>query len=139
MRVTEQIDALESMSTNPVEYLVLPRFLALIIMVPLLTVYADFFGMLGGYLVGVLKLGITHSMYVKMTFDPLSLKDIFTGLFKSFSFAAMICVISCFEGLDSKGGAEGVGRATTSSVVRSFILIIVADCFFTALFYFVLR
>jgi phospholipid/cholesterol/gamma-HCH transport system permease protein len=139
MKVTEQVDALETMSANPVDYLIVPRFLALLVMLPLLTVYADFFGIAGGYLIGVYKLGITHSMYVKMTFDPLSLKDIFTGLFKSLNFAVIICVISCFEGLNSMGGAEGVGRATTSSVVRSFILIIVADCFFTALFYFIGR
>jgi phospholipid/cholesterol/gamma-HCH transport system permease protein len=139
MKVTEQVDALETMSASPVEYLVVPRFMALIFMLPLLTIYADFFGIAGGYLIGVFKLGITHAMYVKMTFDPLSLKDIFTGLFKSLAFAVIICVISCFEGLNSEGGAEGVGMATTSSVVRSFILIIVADCFFTALFYFVMH
>jgi phospholipid/cholesterol/gamma-HCH transport system permease protein len=74
-----------------------------------------------------------------MTFDPLKVKDLVTGLVKSISFAVIICVISCFEGMRTRGGAEGVGKATTSSVVRSFILIIVADCFFTALFYFVFR
>jgi len=136
MRVTEQIDALETLSTNPVNYLVVPRFLALVIMVPLLTIYADFFGMIGGYLVGVGKLNITHSMYVKMTFNPMQVKDVITGLIKSLSFATIICMISCYEGMRSEGGAEGVGRATTASVVRSFIMIIVADCFFTALFYF---
>jgi len=139
MRVTEQIDALETLSANPIHYLVVPRFLALVFMVPLLTIYSDFFGIVGGYLIGVGKLGIAHSMYVKMTFEPLALKDIMTGLIKSISFAVIICVISCFEGLNSKGGAEGVGEATTASVVRSFILIIVADCFFTALFYFIMR
>lgn len=137
MKVTEQIEALETLSANPVQYLVVPRFLALLFMVPLLTIYSDFFGIVGGYLIGVGKLNITQAMYVKMTFDPLKLKDLITGLIKSFSFAVIICIISCFEGINSEGGAEGVGRATTSSVVRSFILIIVADCFFTALFYFV--
>jgi phospholipid/cholesterol/gamma-HCH transport system permease protein len=139
MKVTEQVDALETLSANPIKYLVVPRFLALFIMVPLLTLYADFFGIVGGYLIGVGKLNITHFMYVKMTFDPLALKDVTTGLIKSISFAVIICIISCLEGLRTEGGAEGVGRATTSSVVRSFILIIVADCFFTALFYFVMR
>ena len=139
MKVTEQIDALETLSANPVKYLVVPRFFALLLMVPLLTVYADFFGILGGYLIGVGKLHITHFMYVKMTFDPLKVKDLMTGLIKSVSFAMIICVISCFEGMRAQGGAEGVGKATTASVVRSFILIIVADCFFTALFYFVFR
>jgi phospholipid/cholesterol/gamma-HCH transport system permease protein len=139
MKVTEQIDALETLSANPVKYMVVPRFLALLFMVPLLTVFSDFFGIVGGYLVGVGKLNISHFMYIKMTFDPLAIKDVITGLIKSVSFAIIICVISCFEGMRAEGGAEGVGRATTSSVVRSFILIIVADCFFTALFYFVMR
>jgi len=137
MRVTEQIEALETLSANPVQYLVVPRFFALIIMLPLLTICADFFGMVGGYLIGVGKLSITHSVYMKMTLDPLAVKDVVTGLIKSVSFAVVICTIACYEGLNSEGGAEGVGMATTSSVVRSFILIIVADCFFTALFYFI--
>lgn len=139
MKVTEQIEALETLSANPVQYLVVPRFIALVLMLPLLTIYSDFFGIVGGYLIGVGKLDITHAMYVKMTFDPLKLKDVITGLIKSVSFAIIICNIACFEGVNSEGGAEGVGRATTSSVVRSFILIIVADCFFTALFYFIMR
>jgi len=136
MKVTEQIDALETLSANPVNYLVVPRFIALLIMLPILTIFADFFGMLGGYLIGVGKLGISHAMYVKMTFEPLSLKDVITGLIKSCSFAVIICMVSCFEGISSGGGAEGVGRATTAGVVRSFLLVIVADCFFTAIFYF---
>ena len=139
MKVTEQVEALETLSANPVEYLIVPRFIALFVMVPLLTLYADVFGMIGGYLIGVGKLDITHAMYMRMTFDPLKLKDFMTGLIKSVSFAMIICVISCFEGLNSDGGAEGVGRATTASVVRSFVLIIIADCFFTALFYFIGR
>ena len=139
MRVTEQVDALETMSANPVQYLVVPRFVAMMIMLPLLTIYSDFFGIIGGYLIGVGKLNITHAMYVKMTFEPLAIKDVVTGLIKSISFAMIICTISCFEGINSAEGAEGVGRATTASVVRSFILIIVADCFFTALFYFIFK
>lgn len=138
MRVTEQVDALETMSVNPVHYLVVPRFLAMVIVVPMLTIFADFFGILGGYVIGVGRLNITSSMYIKMTWDPLSVKDVTTGLIKSISFAMIICLISCFEGLNAEEGAEGVGKATTSSVVRSFILIIIADCFFTALFYFIM-
>lgn len=136
MKVTEQVEALETLSANPIQYLVVPRFVAMVVMLPLLTIYADFFGIVGGYLIGVGKLNISHSMYVKMTFDPLAVKDVVTGLIKSVSFATIICLISCFEGLETEGGAEGVGKATTASVVRSFILIIIADCFFTALFYF---
>ncbi|MFH1995870.1 MAG: ABC transporter permease [Candidatus Omnitrophota bacterium] len=137
MKVTEQIDALETLATNPIKYLVVPRFIALLIMLPLLTIYADAIGMFGGYIIGTGKLNISHEMYLRMTFDPLRLKDILTGLTKSVSFAIVICVIACYEGMRTKGGAEGVGRSTTSAVVTSFILIIAADCFFTALFYFV--
>jgi phospholipid/cholesterol/gamma-HCH transport system permease protein len=137
MKVTEQVEALETLSANPVQYLVVPRFLALVFMLPLLTIYADFFGIVGGYLIGVGKLNITHSMYIKMTFEPMAVKDVVIGLVKSGVFAGIICLISCWEGLEAEGGAEGVGKATTQSVVRSFILIIVADCFITALFYFI--
>jgi len=137
MKVTEQIDELETLAVNPVKYLVVPRFLALCIMLPLLTVYADFLGIIGGYLIGVYKLLIGHTIYIKMTFDPLMFKDLFTGLLKSFIFAIIICIVSCYEGFKTEGGAEGVGRATTLSVVTSFTMIIAADCLFTALFYFI--
>jgi len=137
MKVTEQIDALETLASNPVKFLVVPRFLALCIMLPLLTVYADFIGMIGGYLIGVYKLLIGSTIYIQMTFDPLAFKDVFTGLFKSLVFAIIICIVSCYEGFRTEGGAEGVGKATTLSVVTSFILIIASDCLFTALFYFI--
>ena len=137
MRVTEQIDALETLSTDPVTYLASPRFVALAVMLPILTVYADMVGILGGYLVGVYKLGIGSNLYMNMTWDPLRIKDVFTGLFKALVFAGIITNIACYEGFETSGGAEGVGRSTTLSVVISFILIITADCFFTALFYFV--
>jgi len=137
MKVTEQIDALETLATNPIKYLVVPRFIALVIMVPLLTLYADVIGGLGGYLIGTTKLNVSHAMYMRMTWDPLKYKDVFTGLIKSFFFAIIICIVACYEGMTTEGGAEGVGRATTSSVVTSFILIIASDCFFTALFYFI--
>jgi phospholipid/cholesterol/gamma-HCH transport system permease protein len=139
MKVTEQIDALETLATNPVKYLVVPRFLALIIMLPLLTLYADIIGGFGGYVIGVYKLGISHAMYMKNTWGPLRHKDVITGLIKSFNFAIIICIVACYEGMKADGGAEGVGKSTTSSVVASFILIIASDCFFTALFYFVAR
>ncbi|MBU3911922.1 MAG: ABC transporter permease [Candidatus Omnitrophica bacterium] len=137
MKVTEQIDALETLAANPVKYLVVPRFIALCIMLPILTIYADFLGIIGGYLIGVYKLLIGHTIYIKMTFDPLLFKDLFTGLLKSFVFAIIICIISCYEGFRTEGGAEGVGKATTLSVVTSFIMIIAADCLFTTLFYLV--
>ena len=136
MKVTEQIDALETLATNPVKYLVVPRFLALIIMLPLLTVYADMIGIVGGYIIGVYKLGISHGMYMKNTWNPLKYKDFATGLIKSFFFAVITCIVACYEGMTAEGGAEGVGRATTASVVTSFILIILFDCLLTGLFYF---
>lgn len=137
MRVTEQIEALETMATNPVNYLVVPRLWALLLMMPVLTIYSDIIGIIGGYIIGRYKLHITHHMYHRMTFDPLKHKDIYSGLLKSVIFAIIICVIACYEGLNTKEGAEGVGKATTSSVVRSFILIIAADCLLTALLYFI--
>jgi len=139
MKVTEQIDALETLATNPIKYLVVPRFLALMFMLPLLTIYADFVGMLGGYIIGVFKLHIGSNMYINMTTSPLDLKDLYTGLFKSSIFAIIIAIVSCYEGFRTTGGAEGVGRSTTLSVVTSFVLIIAADCLFTALFYFIGR
>ena len=137
MKVTEQIDALQTMATNPIKYLVCPRLLALVVMLPVLTIYANFVGIFGGYMVAVWKLGITSSMYISSTFEALVLKDIFSGLLKSVVFAIIICSVSCFQGLRAEGGAEGVGKATTLAVVISFILIITADCLFTAFFYFV--
>jgi phospholipid/cholesterol/gamma-HCH transport system permease protein len=137
MKVTEQIDALEAMATDPVKYLVSPRLIALAVMLPVLTIYADAVGIVGGYMVAVFKLGISSVVYIKMTFDPLVLKDIVSSLLKSFFFAIIICTVACYQGLMLKGGAEGVGKATTTSVVVSFISIIIADCLFTAFFYFV--
>lgn len=137
MQVTEQIDALEAFATNPIKYLVVPRFLALTIVLPLLTLYANAVGIFGSYLICVNKLGISSSMYWQVTFDALLYKDLFTGLFKTIFFGMIIALISCYEGFNVEGGAEGVGQATTRSVVLSFILIIMADCFFTALFYFI--
>lgn len=137
MKVTEQIDALESLAANPVKYLVAPRFIALFTMLPILTIYADMVGILGGYLVSVYKLGLSHTLYIKMTFEALVLKDIFTGLFKTLIFAVIICIISCYEGMRVEGGAEGVGEHTTFAVVTSFVFIIVSDALFTIVFYFI--
>lgn len=137
MQVTEQIDALETMATNPVKYLVVPRFVALSIMLPVLTLYANIIGIMGSYLICVFKLGITSSMYMNITFNALVYKDLFTGLFKAWIFGMVIALVSCYEGFNVEGGAEGVGKATTRSVVITFLMIIAADCFFTALFYFI--
>ena len=137
MQVTEQIDALETLATNPIKYLVVPRFLALSITLPLLTIYADVIGIFGSYLICVYKLGISSKMYMNITFDAIMYKDLFTGLFKTIFFGMIIALVSCYEGFNVEGGAVGVGRATTRSVVITFVMILAADCFFTALFYFI--
>lgn len=138
MNVTEQIDALQTLATNPIKYLVVPRFMSLMLMLPILTVYSDLVGMFGGFLICIFKLGISPFMYINLTFDTLVYKDIFAGLIKAWSFGVIIAMVACFEGMNTFGGAEGVGKATTVTVVTSFILIIAVDCLLTALFYFVL-
>ena len=139
MKVTEQIDAMVTLAADPVQFLVVPRFIAMIIAVPLLTLWADAVGVLGGFMIGTLKLSILPSLYWKMTTLPLAYKDLTSGLLKAFVFGIIICVVSCFEGFRTEGGAEGVGRSTTVAVVTSFLLIIAADCLCTAVFYFVWR
>jgi phospholipid/cholesterol/gamma-HCH transport system permease protein len=136
MKVSEQIEALETMAINPVRFLAVPRFLALFFMLPCLTILGNLAGMFGGFLVGVYSIGINSALYIQTTFKYLEFKDVYTGLVKSFFFAMIIALIGCYEGLNTKGGAEGVGKATTASVVMSFILIILADCVLTAIFYF---
>lgn len=136
MKVTEQLDALETLAAPPVKYLVVPRFLALFFMLPALAIWSDAIGILGGYVVSVYKLGLPHALYLKMSFLPLEPSDIVTGILKTFVFATIICITSCYEGLRVEGGAEGVGSATTRAVVRSFILIIGFDALITILFYF---
>jgi phospholipid/cholesterol/gamma-HCH transport system permease protein len=137
MQVTEQVDALETLATNPVKYLVVPRFLALTLMLPILTLYSDLIGILGGWVVAVFKIGISSRLYLNTSFEALQFKDLFTGLAKTVFFGMIIALVSCYEGFNVKGGAEGVGQATTRSVVISFIMIIICDTFFTALFYFI--
>ena len=136
MKVTEQVEALETISLNPVRYLVVPRFLALVMMLPCLVILGDIVGMIGGYTVGVTNLGLSSGLYIDTTIQFLTVKDIMTGLLKSAVFAMIITMIACYQGLSTEGGAEGVGRSTTKSVMTSFILIIVADAVLTAVFYF---
>ena len=137
MTVTEQVDALKAFAVNPVQYLVAPRFLAMAVMLPVLTMFADFVGILGGAVICVHKLSINAPMYFSMVFKSLLMKDVLTGLIKTIFFGMIIATVGCHEGLNVKGGAEGVGKATTLSVVRAFILIIAADCLFTFVFYFI--
>ena len=136
MKVTEQIEALETLALNPVRHLVAPRFLALMFMLPCLVMLGDISGMLGGWLIGTQFLDLRSGLYVDTTFEFLVRKDILTGLFKGFIFSMIITMISCHRGLTTEGGAEGVGRSTTVSVVLSFIFIILADAILTAFFYF---
>lgn len=136
MKVTEQIEALETMALNPVRYLVVPRFLALLIMLPCLTIFADIIGIFGGFLVGVFNLHLNPYRYITFSFQFMLWKDFWTGIIKSAVFGIIIAMIGCYMGLRTKGGAEGVGKSTTLSVVTSFILIILFDCILTGLFYF---
>jgi phospholipid/cholesterol/gamma-HCH transport system permease protein len=136
MVVTEQVDALKAFAANPIRYLAVPRFLALAVMLPVLTIFAVLVGIYGGFLICNFKLSISSHMYWTMVLDSLTIKDIMTGLTKTVFFGMIIATIGCFEGLNVKGGADGVGQATTLSVVRSFILIIIFDCLFTFIFYF---
>lgn len=131
MKVTEQIDALRTLAVDPVKYLVIPRFLAGLLMLPLLTVFADLIGILGGYIMGVFRFGIRSDVYIDATLDWLDPADIWSGLIKAFFFGIIIIIVSCQRGFDAEGGAEGVGRATTSAVVISSILILVSDYFLT--------
>jgi phospholipid/cholesterol/gamma-HCH transport system permease protein len=129
MRVTEQIDAMESMGANPVYYLVVPRFLGCLVLIPTLTVMADFMGVLGGYLYSHLVLGIDYHHYWANSREYVDAFDFLMGIFKSFFFGAAIALVSCHHGFNSGHGAEGVGRAATNAFVHSFVLILVLDLF----------
>jgi phospholipid/cholesterol/gamma-HCH transport system permease protein len=139
MKVTEQVDALRAFAVNPIKFLVVPRFIALVLMLPALTIFADFIGILGGYVICVFKLDISNAMFWHMIIKTIDPPDIFTGLIKTIFFGAIIALVGCRQGLSVSGGAEGVGRATTLSVVISFILIIMADGLFTTIFNYILR
>ena len=136
MKVTEELDALETMAINPVRFLVAPKFIAMVIMVPCLTIWANAMGVLGGSLFGVAKAGFTFIGYIHATLDALFLRDIISGLVKSLMFGVTITAVGCQEGLSTGAGAEQVGRSTTSAVVISIFLVIAVDLVFTALFYF---
>jgi phospholipid/cholesterol/gamma-HCH transport system permease protein len=134
MQVNEEVDALVTMGFNPVRFLAVPKVLAAMIVVPLLTVYADLFGILGGLIVGVVGLDLTVYTYLKETQHSLSLLDIVTSLIKAGTFAVLIAGIGCQRGFQVRGGAEAVGSATTSAVVAAIFLIIVADSAFALVF-----
>ncbi len=127
MRVTEQIDALSSMGANPIQYLVVPRFLAFVLLIPMLTVMAVFMGVVGGYFYGVIILGIDKHHYLYNTQQFVSAFDLFSGLAKSVFFGIAISLVSCYQGFNCGAGAEGVGKAATSAFVQSFVLILLLD------------
>jgi phospholipid/cholesterol/gamma-HCH transport system permease protein len=131
MRVTEQIDALVALATDPVQYLFVPRVLAGILVVPMLVILADVVGIAGGYLVAVSYLGANPVRYMENTFLYLDLDDLTSGLVKAAVFGGLLTLIGCQCGFDTRGGAEGVGRATTRAVVSASLAVLVADFFLT--------
>jgi phospholipid/cholesterol/gamma-HCH transport system permease protein len=137
MKVTEEIDALETMAINPIHFLVTPKFLAMAVMLPCLTIWANTMGILGGALFGVAQADFTWARYIQASLDALFLRDIVTGLIKSVMFGVTITAVGCHEGLSTGAGAEQVGQATTRAVVISIFLVIFVDVIFTALFFFV--
>ncbi len=135
MKVTEQIDALKALGSSPIKYLVIPRFWACTIMMPLLTILADLVCFFGGYLVAVFLIKINGSDYMTSAQQLMKLWDVFGGIIKSVIFGMAIAIIACHKGLHTKGGAKGVGEATTSSVVASLIALFVLNYFLSVLFF----
>jgi phospholipid/cholesterol/gamma-HCH transport system permease protein len=135
MRVTEQIDALETLSTNPLSYLVVPRVLAGLLMLPILVFVADIIGVMGGYIVAVHQLGFNSSNYLHQTVKYLELQDVSSGLIKAAVFGLIIALMGCYQGYTSSQGAAGVGRATTNAVVASSVLILLMNYALTALLF----
>jgi phospholipid/cholesterol/gamma-HCH transport system permease protein len=136
MKAAEEVSALISMGINPVRFLVVPKLVALMIMLPALTIFSDFIGILGGLILSHAALDINPSNYLHQTITALLIKDIMTGLVKAWAFGVVITVVGAYEGFKVTGGAEEVGRRTTASVVASIFLVIVFDLFFTTLFYY---
>ena len=135
MRVTDQIDALTTLSTNPMKYLVAPRLLAATIALPLLVLVADILGVMGGWLIGTFKLGFVSAAYLKSTFDYLQAEDVVSGLVKAAVFGFVVSLMGTWCGYTSRGGAQGVGSATTTAVVASSILILALDYLLTEIFF----
>ena len=136
MKVGEEIDALEVMGLRPIKFLVVPKFLAMVIAVPCVTVIAMFIMIFGGWVAGVVIVGVDSAVYVEETVRSMGGKDLVTGLTKSFFFGVAICWVGIYRGFQVEGGAEGVGRMTTSSVVTAIFLIIIIDLVFTVFFYY---
>ena len=135
MRVTEQIDALTTLSTDPFKYLVAPRLFAGLLMLPLLVLVADIIGVFGGYIVGIYKLGFNAYDYINRTLEFLETQDVVLGLVKAAVFGFLVALMGCYQGYNSRGGAQGVGAATTKAVVSASILILTANYIVTELFF----
>ncbi|HEY1935334.1 MAG TPA: ABC transporter permease [Acetobacteraceae bacterium] len=135
MRVTDQIDALSTLSTNPIKYLVTPRLLAGIMALPALVVIADVLGVMGGFIVSTLTLGFNPNTYLSNTLDFMRAEDVVSGLVKAAVFGFIIALMGCYQGYHSRGGAQGVGAATTSAVVSASILILATDYLLTQMFF----
>jgi phospholipid/cholesterol/gamma-HCH transport system permease protein len=135
MRVTEQIDALTTLSTNPHKYLVAPRLIAGLTMLPLLVLVGDTIGVFGGYLISVYKLGFNPAIYIKNTWQYLEFLDVFSGVVKAAVFGFIISLMGCYNGYHSRGGAQGVGAATTNAVVSASILILISNYLITEMFF----
>jgi phospholipid/cholesterol/gamma-HCH transport system permease protein len=137
MKVTEEIDALKVMAFEPVEFVLAPKFLAALVAVPCLSIVSNLFGILAGGLFMFFSTHLTLPLYFHSVLNSIRLRDVVAGLIKSVAFATIIAQVGCLEGLRVRGGPEAVGRSTTSAVVRSTFLVIVADAIFTTIFYFV--
>jgi phospholipid/cholesterol/gamma-HCH transport system permease protein len=135
MRVTDQIDALNTLSTNPMKYLVAPRLLGGLLALPLLVVVADILGVLGGFVIATVKLGYNAHVYLTNTLDFVQTSDVVSGLAKAAVFGLLVTLMGCYHGYNSRGGAEGVGAATTNAVVSASILILAFDYVLTELFF----
>ncbi len=136
MVVTEEIDALKTMSLNPIRYVIVPKFHGITLTMPLLTILADLIGILGGFIIGITYLQLSATAFFNELVTVLIMKDVLTGLFKSIVFAWIIIIVACYFGLKVTGGSEGVGKATTASVVASIFFVIVADSILGLIFYF---
>ena len=135
MRVTEQIDALTTLSTNPIKYLVVPRLVASVLTLPLLVAIADSIGVFGGYVVATKSLGFNGYVYLKNSVDFVTNEDVYSGLIKAAVFGFIIALMGCYNGFNSKGGAQGVGTATTNAVVAASILILAANYVLTSVIF----
>ncbi|MDW3207150.1 MAG: ABC transporter permease [Alphaproteobacteria bacterium] len=135
MRVTEQVDALETLSTNPMKYLIAPRLMAGVTMLPLLVLIGDIMGVFGGFVVSVYKLGFNEQTYLINTWNFLQAQDVISGLVKAAVFGFLVALMGCYHGLHSRGGAQGVGAATTNAVVSASILILIANYLITEMFF----